>query len=496
MSISDRITNVLKYAQNHYRLIIIIGLIVILIGILFYLYWNSDAQEHGLKRKSDHLKKKYYQQIKNNQKNIQQTQKMGLSDEEKRWELINYYLSLKDLYYNGIPDKYDLNGAKIRGVPPNPKLAVDYITMAIENGYLRGWIDLAQMYHYGFYDFPADLDHAERIYAYIIDNVPDPAIVNEAYNLYLDANEENEKIKTHKWLNLPYTTKIQPKKTLYELGQHKTKKQQQPVQIQGFFPVVDNDINNTPVDINTVFRIGGNNPTIEVQPDPDDRVIRNDMHNVHDHSVIATIKQSIENLQKNTHNSKDNPQCLREIRQYLDALPNNDKKNDAITALDAIEKSYMPLSFTDLKETDALALVWNRIHSDVHKDNVKTLRENLADELAECIEHDKPVCATGRFTRILDTLNVVDQDVNIKPTFAINEEMMEKAGKIREDAYNHLSEKERSDVDSLAPNDFQKQWNNKLKEDIIGQLHTDYVKSDIMTQTTFDSETKKWIDEI
>ena len=189
------------------------------------------------------------------------------------------------------------------------------------------------------------------------------------------------------------------------------------------------------------------------------------MHNVHDHSVIATIRQSLSKLQaETTPLDRNRGQCLQEIRRYLSTRPDNDKKTDAIQALDGMERSYLPLSFTDLKEVDALALVWNRIHSDRHSDKPHVLKENLADELSECIEHDKLVCATGRMTRILDTLNVIDEAVNIKPTYAINEEMMTKAGKTRDDLYDQLTPEQQSQVDSLAPNDFQRQWTSSTQK--------------------------------
>jgi hypothetical protein len=156
----------------------------------------------------------------------------------------------------------------------------------------------------------------------------------------------------------------------------------------------------------------------------------------------------------------------------------------------------LPLSFTDLKESDALTIVWNRICQDTNNDTVKTLKENLRDELSECIEHDKPVCSTGRMSRIIDSLNGIDQNVNIKSGFMINDEMMTKAGHIREEEYNKLSEKEKAEVDSLASNPFQKQWTQQLKENIRKQLYDDYVKTDVMLESVFNSEVDKWINEI
>jgi predicted transcriptional regulator len=77
-----------------------------------------------------------------------------------------------------------------------------------------------------------------------------------------------------------------------------------------------------------------------------------------------------------------------------------------------------------------------------------------------------------------------------------NEEMMAKAGKIREQAYETLQEEEKRKVDDIAPSPFQKQWNSQLKEKITTQLHDDYVKTDLMTKEAFDKELGKWIEEI
>jgi len=94
---------------------------------------------------------------------------------------------------------------------------------------------------------------------------------------------------------------------------------------------------------------------------------------VHDHSVITTLKQSVEKLQKETPIIKEQSQCLYEIRNYLNSLPNNDKKKDAMMTLDTIINSHLPLSFSNLKEVDALTLVWNRIHDSKQQDNCKVV---------------------------------------------------------------------------------------------------------------------------
>lgn len=499
--------------RNYYH-VMIIALILIIAVYITYQRNNAQVTLNYIKARQNNIQKSrqkqtqikydYFKKIQQNQKNINDkllpNNNHNLYDPEsheyKQRELIEHYLSLKDLYYNGIPDKYDNNGTKIKGIPPDPNLAINYLDLAIKAGYHKGWIELGNMYHYGFYMFPSNLDMAINIYKHIIDTIPDIDLSNEAIQLYNDAVHENHTINTHKWLNLPYTTKIKPKQTLYEIEQNKAKRLPLLKPTIFFGTNLGTDMPN--IDINTLFRTtrdGGNNVALPEEKE-DERKIKNDMHNVHSHSVIATIKQSLDKLKKDTPMKKNTSTCLHEIRQYLNSLPNNDKKNDAILTLDTAEKSYLPISFTDLKETDALALVWNRISSDKHANIAKTLKENLADELAECIEHGKPVCVTGRFSRILDTLNGIDEAVTIKPTFVINEEMMTKASKIRNELYDNLTNTEKKQVDDMIENLFQKQWMKKLKDEIRKRLHDDYVKSDILTESGFNTEINKWIDEI
>lgn len=474
-------------------------ILLIVVSILFIWWiWQIYHKYITYLRRKSSRKTTYYEEINKNKLLIDQIKQQGQRGQinnQYKIALVKYYLALKDLYFDGIPDKYDINGNKIKGVPPNPTMAIHYTKLAIENGYLHGWLDLASMYHLGFYDFPSNLDIAGDIYRFIIENVHDENIVNQAYRLYNELIEESERIKTHQWLNLPYTSTIRPQKTRYEMTQKPTARHHQ-YQIPFMGNMVD-DIGE--IDVNTIFR-ANNNTNMNDNPQTENVInhgqIKNDMHNVHDHAVIATINQSIDKLKKETSIKKETHTCLQEIRNYLSNLPNNDKKNDSIIALDAIEKSFLPLSFSNLTESDVLCLVWNRIHDDIHSDNINKLKENLADELAECIEHDKPVCSTGRFVRILDTLNVVDPAVSIRPTFVVNDEIMTKVGKIRDDHYNLLTEPEKELVDSIAPNEFQKQWTQTLKDDILNQLNEEYVKTGIMTPETFKIETKKWIDEI
>jgi len=110
-------------------------------------------------------------------------------------------------------------------------------------------------------------------------------------------------------------------------------------------------------------------------------------------------------------------------------------------------------------------------------------------------EHGYSVCATGRFTRLVDTLNVIDEEVSIKPSYVINQEMMNKSSKIRENMLNTYSENERKELEKGTSNN-QEEYDKNLKEKIVGELKEDYVKTKILTKEKFDNEINKWINEI
>lgn len=459
--------------MSYITLIIILVMIAILMFTIYkYLFYP---------RKNTHIQQ-YYRQLNDNQSTIN---RLFVSNHPDRKTLIESCLKLKDLYYNGIPDKYDNNGNKIKGVQPNPSLAVFYINCAIQNGYKKGLIDLAKMYHYGFFDFPSNLDQAIQIYQYAYNQIDDPLLLSEIIDLWRSATHENDEIKTHRWLNIPYNSTIHPVKTLYELGMNK-----QHIKKTYISSTYNNDNDDLVVNINNLFRTNTNGEDIHEQR------IQNDMHNVHDHAVITSIQNSIDKLQKDTSIDIDCNTSMYQLRQYINTLSESDKKNDMLKTLSTIENSKMPLAFSSLSEKEILNLVWNRINSKEHQIDAKVLKENLVDELAECIEHGKPVCSTGRFTRILDSLNGVDNEVNIKSSFMINDEMMTKSNHIRDEEYNKLPEDQKKLVDSVEPNEFQKSWVSKLKDNITNQLHADYVDTNLILEPQFKEEINKWIDDI
>ena len=119
--------------------------------------------------------------------------------------------------------------------------------------------------------------------------------------------------------------------------------------------------------------------------------------------------------------------------------------------------------------------------------NQQAIKHNLAMELSECIEGGNPVCATGRFTRIIDTLNGVDGEVAIKPKWAISQELIERAKTIQSNELARLDKSDREAFESLT---------RHIKGVILIDFKNEYVDSGILTREALDVETLKWIDHI
>jgi hypothetical protein len=208
---------------------------------------------------------------------------------------------------------------------------------------------------------------------------------------------------------------------------------------------------------------------------------------------LSTIRHSLDNLKSTTKLDISEAETLYQIKKFLNTKPKSHKFNDAIKSLNKIESTTHTLSNSGMRETEGLQLVWNRIHDPMHDENRENLKNTLFNELSEMQIHGADVCSTGRFDRIIDTLNVVDPAVNIRPTHAINEEMLNKSALIRTQLLENQDNKD--DLErGTATN--QTQFDTDLKAEIINTLTHDYVDTKILTPKQFKNELDKWIDHI
>jgi hypothetical protein len=199
--------------------------------------------------------------------------------------------------------------------------------------------------------------------------------------------------------------------------------------------------------------------------------ITNDKQNVHDSGVRTSITKSINDIDKNIIITSSIDNTLKEIRRKISSseMFYNDKK-DALDTLDKIERNIDFLSYcNNRKEVDILNIVYNRISTLENKEDVeKLLFQNLAES--------NSVCVSGRIARIIDALNLIDENVSIKPMWVLRQEMLGKASNIV-NAYQHESE-------------------NFIKTKIRDDLRQTYVDKGLLTQVQLDNELNSWIDEV
>ena len=232
---------------------------------------------------------------------------------------------------------------------------------------------------------------------------------------------------------------------------------------------------------------------------PIDDLRRNDMHNTHNSQVVSTVANSIKKIKEDTDIFIPLSHTVQDIRRLILEKPSSDRRNDACKSLDSIERNILPLSSVNMKESEVLNLIWNRINAPSHNKQCDDIKEIFYNQLADMQEHGKSVCPTGRLERLVDSLNTFDDAVSIKPTYIINEEMMNKASNIRDKIYDKVQQEQGKIIaekyqEGTATD--QEQFDNNLKKEIIDTLKLDYIDSGIVTENKFKTLTDKWIDEI
>ena len=236
-------------------------------------------------------------------------------------------------------------------------------------------------------------------------------------------------------------------------------------------------------------------PVFPINPDLDPITgqYRNDPQNTHDHGVVQSIQQSIANLSRHTDIVLDIPSCFQQVRALCEARGGKHYTE----VLDAIERSTTSQSHSGMRESEVLQLVWNRICMLPPREQ-EAAKHNLALELEGALDFSgKPICGVGRTNRLIDSLNVVDTLVTIKPKWVLNQEMMDKAGQIRRALIAELTPEEQEALDALEPtpeqNRIYDQFYNQFKATLLEQFRRDYVDRGLIEEEILKNELEKWV---
>jgi hypothetical protein len=228
----------------------------------------------------------------------------------------------------------------------------------------------------------------------------------------------------------------------------------------------------TPVRLAVQERVLTLNPPVEIKVKPKEKpkvVITSDPHSVHDSGVVRSLATTYQRLRAAAPNSITIEETVRQVRELCAAK----KNNRALKALDSVERSVIPVHALDgAKEVEVLQTVWNRIKTS----HDTTIQDTLVDSLADSVDQrGNVVCTQGKISRIIDSLNVVDPLVSLKPRWATRTELLEMAAKLRN---------ENPDDDTM--------FKTQLRE----RARTLYVTTGLMSQKVLDAEIDSWVDDI
>lgn len=230
----------------------------------------------------------------------------------------------------------------------------------------------------------------------------------------------------------------------------------------------------------------------------DTKEVRNDAQNVHETNVVNEMKNKYDEIKELNENEKsllnlreNKDEFITDIKQKINNLnkqSNNEKYQKALQTLDIMNK-HNYISSLNTTETDVLRNVWYRINSHENESNKDNLVESFVTSLSDCIESDwsgkdHPVCITGRVTRVLNSLTLMDNNEKIsqpvKTTEILRNEIFGKTYKIIQDeltktdidvahAYNGANE-------SMSPELKEKVeiFENHLKQTISDDIRNSY----------------------
>lgn len=173
-----------------------------------------------------------------------------------------------------------------------------------------------------------------------------------------------------------------------------------------------------------------------------------DPQNVHDSTVVKSIKASLKKLPHPRLSVGDSIQRARELCK---------DNRRALQTIDRMQTNTIPLLSLGMREADVLQKVVSAI-----PDNDKDKEAMLVLELQDAADTNS--CASGRVARVVGTLCALDDRVSIVPTWALKQEILATASTL----------------------------NTHDEEVIKSALYKAYVEPGLATATFIDKEVASW----
>lgn len=192
---------------------------------------------------------------------------------------------------------------------------------------------------------------------------------------------------------------------------------------------------------------------------------RSDSQNVHDSSVVKSIKIAMDRLGPS---SIPLEKTALEVRSFMAG------DEDALKGLDLTETNTVPITSLKMTESEVLRRVWGRIRDEPSEPTRQDMKEMLKKRLAE--SGKEASCASGRVARIVDSLSTFDDKVHLRPIWALRQEMLAKAAALR--TQNEGSNETTQPLATVLRNVFKR----------------DYVDTGLTTMNVVEAELASWGD--
>jgi hypothetical protein len=152
-------------------------------------------------------------------------------------------------------------------------------------------------------------------------------------------------------------------------------------------------------------------PPVQVLKDNkrDDRLkiqVKSSSQNVHDHNVNDELSSRYTKL-KTSGLPPSSDQQYAEMLEFIDKHDKKGKITDGFTFSTDISR------FDNDKEDQIWSTVWRRIHAPENAGNVDSLKNAFRDAVVDCTENNHLVCTTGRVTRALNSLTLLDNNAEL-----------------------------------------------------------------------------------
>ena len=216
-----------------------------------------------------------------------------------------------------------------------------------------------------------------------------------------------------------------------------------------------------------------------------------DKYDVHDHHIQQSVKTSFNNLLNwFKHNKVSDPEkTINQIKEYLFSKKYNEiwtKKEKIYSSIRSIEKINGYISSVNMREVNILDMVWQRINDTINSSKKQELIDSLLDQLSDSsVKLDTPYCLIGRFTRIMQSLELLDKEniVTIKSNFILHRELQGKFPILIKEYFIDKQDQEKlyNNGCDKAAKELSLYINSKIKEE-YPQLKDDEKSQDIINE--------------